>query len=257
DGAPGGGLIFDAAGNLYGAAAGNGGIGTATVFKLTANSDGTWTESVLFKFFGGYPEAGLIFDAAGNLYGTTIQPGLQGTVFELSPTSDGGWTESTLFTFGGRDGANPLGGLIFDAAGNLYGTTAGGGSSSTECTSGGHNGCGVVFKLAPNPDGTWTESVLHTFLGEPSEYPSAGLTMDAAGNLYGTTNGGGTNYGSVFKLTPTSSGWSYTVLHRFLGLPGEYPYAGVIMDAAGNLYGTTSEGSTNYGLVFEITPCGF
>jgi uncharacterized repeat protein (TIGR03803 family) len=254
------GVIFDSAGNLYGATEGGGSYGYGVVFKLAPNTDGTWTESVLNSFTGpdgAIPFAGLIFDASGNLYGTTPYGGDLscpcnsssfsgcGVVFKLTYNTDGSWTESVLNSFTGPDGKEPQSGLIFDAAGNLYGTT----------TNGGGAGFGVVFKLTPSSSG-WSETVLHRFGDKPSEYPYAGVIVDAAGNLYGTTHGddnpGNINYGSVFKLTPTSSGWSYTVLHRFGGLPGEYPSAGLIMDATGNLYGTSY--STGAGIVFEITP---
>ena len=261
---PVGGLIFDAAGNLYGTtSAGGGGVGT--VFKLTPSAGGTWTESVLHSFGGGwdggYPYAGLIFDTAGNLYGTSFYGGDTrvvacgcGVVWKLEPNPEGTWTMSALFSFMGEDGALPYAGLIFDAAGNLYGTTEEGGYLSVCPVNADRiiGGCGVVFKLTPTSSG-WSETVLLAFLGKPGEYPYAGVIMDAAGNLYGTTYGQNTNYGSVFELTHTSTGWSDTVLHKFTGT-GEYPIAGLTMDAAGNLYGTTSAGTDNYGLVFEITP---
>ena len=254
--APLAGLIFDAAGNLYGTTANGGADNNGVVFKLTPGPDGTWTESVLYSFTGGADGAnpwlaGLVFDAAGNLYGMTEGGGGsgRGVVLKLTPNPDGTWTESVLHSFTGPDGSFPFAGLILDAAGNLYGTTDDGGSGG--CT----DGCGVVFKLAPNPDGTWTESVLYSFrlLGGGAR-PHAGLTFDAAGNLYGTTlKGGAYDYGVVFKLAPSSTGWKETVLHTFGGL-GKYPFAPVIFDPAGNLYGTTSSGSSNYGLVFEIAP---
>jgi uncharacterized repeat protein (TIGR03803 family) len=257
--APGGSLIFDAAGNLYGTTQGGGAYGEDTVFKLAPNPDGTWTERVLYSFTGGadglIPLAGLVFDAAGNLYGTTGYGGADGSgvVFKLAPNPDGTWTESVLYSFTGyADGSIPGAGLIFDPTGNLYGTTTSGGPfSAGECPA----GCGVVFKLAPNPDGTWTESVLHSFTGGANGYsPAARLAFDATGSLYGTTPyGGADNYGVVFKLTPTSGGWSETVLHTFLGV-GKYPFAPAVFDPAGNLYGTTFEGSNNYGLVFRLTP---
>jgi uncharacterized repeat protein (TIGR03803 family) len=267
---PAAGLIFDAAGNLYGTTSGGGADGYGVVFELTPNPDGTWTESVLHSFTGGadgaLPFAGLIFDTIGNLYGTTYYGPLGcagltdgcGTVFRLTPNPDGTWTESVLHSFTeGAGGGNPAAGLIFDAAGNLYGTTNFG-------TSGPGN-LGTVFKLTPNPDGTWTESVLHSFTGADGAVPDAGLIFDAAGNLYGTTSSGGISIacididgcGVVFKLSPTSTGWSETVLHTFIGF-GSTPRGGVIFDQAGNLYGTTSDGNPafDYGLVFEITRVG-
>jgi uncharacterized repeat protein (TIGR03803 family) len=246
------GVIFDAAGNLYGTTE-LGGAFTyfGTVFKLTPNSDGTWTESVLHSFNktdGELPYGGLIFDGAGNLYGTTNDAGANGrgvTVFKLTPNWDGGWTESVLHSFCSlnlcADGAAPRSSLIFDAAGNLYGTTVDGGNFNA-CED-----CGTVFELKPNSDGRWTERVLHSFTNRPAAFPYAGLTFDAAGNLYGTTVGGGD--GTVFKLTPSSGGrWAWSVLHVFLGKPARLPVGGLVLDKAGNLYGTTLN------VVFEITP---
>ena len=261
-------LIFDAAGNLYGTTFFGGAHNQGTVFKLAPNSDGTWTESVLLSFTGpdgAGPSAGLTFDADGNLYGTTNYGGpagctigtgvMCGVVFKLAPNSDGTWTESVLHSFltSGADGAGPYAGLTLDAAGNLYGTTVQGGSAA--CT----DGCGVVYKLAPSLGGTCTESVLHSFTGgADGAGPWAGLVFDAAGNLYGTAIQGGSaactnGCGVVFKLTPTASGWSETVVRTFLGL-AKNPLAPVIFDPKGNLFGTTSTGSTNFGAVFEITP---
>jgi uncharacterized repeat protein (TIGR03803 family) len=154
------GVILDASGNLYGTTPQGGAFGNGVVFKLTKNSDGSWTESVLHAFAGGTdgatPYAEVTFDTSGNLYGTTQYGGVSsaGTVFRLAPNSDGTWTESVLYTFTGRgDGANPFSGVIFDGSGNLYGTTYYGGAS----------GVGVAYKLTPNSEGTWTQSLLHTF----------------------------------------------------------------------------------------------
>ena len=205
---------------------------------------------------GADPAAGLIFDAAGNLYGTTYGGGTYdwGTVFELTPAAGGGWTEKVLYSFlGGADGFFPAADLIFDAAGNLYGTTGYGGAYDN----------GTVFELTPTGGGDWTEKLLHSFSynlnGMDGTYPQAGLIFDAAGNLYGTTVGGG-NYGggTVFELTPTAGGnWTETVLHNFNrnGTDGADPYAGLIFDGAGNLYGTTSFGDVyGDGTVFQLTP---
>jgi uncharacterized repeat protein (TIGR03803 family) len=254
-------LVSDAAGNLYGTTF-NGGFvsntafcgttseGCGVVFKLAPNPDGTWTEHVLHTFKGGsttdggFPLAGVILDAAGNLYGTNT-----GVVFKLTPNPDGTWTEHVLHSFTGGDGANPGAGVIFDAAGNLYGTTTYGGLSNV----------GVVFKLTHKSDGTWTEHVLYSFTGGgDGAYPWAGVILDATGNLYGTTYYGGVgNFGQgngvVFELTRSASGgWSERVLHAFLGY-GANPYAGLLRGASGNLYGTAS-GGTSGGLVFEIKP---
>ena len=177
-------------------------------------------------------------------------------VFKLAPTGTGTWTESVLHSFAGgsSDGGSPYAGLIADSAGNLYGTTYGGGAS----------GHGVVFRLAPTGTGTWTESVLYAFAGGPSDgaYPYAGLIADGAGNLYGTTvEGGASGHGVVFKLAPTGTGtWTESVLYAFAGYPsdGADPKAGLIADGAGNLYGTTVEGGASVnGVVFKLAGTGF
>jgi len=250
------GLIFDTSGNLYGTTDQGGASGDGTVFKLTKNSDGSWTESVLYSFAGGTdgadPWARLTFDASGNLYGTTSSGGASsaGTVFQLAPNSGGTWTESLLYSFsGGSDGASPYGGLIFDPSGNLYGTTYFGGAS----------GDGVVYKLTPNSNGTWTESVLNTFTGgQDGGNPGylGNLTFDPAGNLYGTAAyGGGSGAGVVYKLTPNSDGtWTESVLHTFTGgKDGAIPTGTLIFGPAGRLYGNATYGGVGLGNVFKLT----
>jgi uncharacterized repeat protein (TIGR03803 family) len=245
-------LIFDADWNLYGTTSG-GASNAGTVFKLTPNRDGSWSESVLYRFCpsrpcldGETPLAGLIFDQGGSLYGTTAGGGVYdlGTVFKLSPNADGSWTESVLYSFaGGNDGRGPIAGLIFDQVGNLYGDTAWGGV----------HGVGTVFKLGLNPDGTWTESVLHSFSQKEGWEPSASLVFDHSGNLYGTTPHGG-RAGLVFELSPDSRGrWKEKVLHTFYR--GQ-PSGSLIFDQAGNLYGTSSAGDDFYrrGFVFQLMP---
>ena len=243
-------------------------IFTVTLLVTSTWAATPWNEKVLHSFNdngqdGGTPEAGLIFDAAGNLYGTTLGGGTYGggTVFELTPTAGGGWTEKVLYSFCSQpnctDGAGPLAGLILDAAGNLYGTTSQGGDY--QCPSGTYTYCGTVFELKPIAGGGWTEQVLHSFDGSGTDgtYPSAGLIFDAAGNLYGTTQVGGYyGGGTVFELTPTAGGaWTENVLFSFDGTGGAVPFAGLIFDGAGNLYGTTYEGGTySNGTVFELTP---
>jgi uncharacterized repeat protein (TIGR03803 family) len=243
-------VIEDAAGNLFGVAHQGGANNDGVVFEVAAGG----TETVLYSFKGGNdgykPLAGLLEDAAGNLYGTTIYGGGTcdcGIIFKLA--SDG--TETVLHAFaGGQDGANPQAGLIADTAGNLYGTATEGGSS----------GNGIVFKLAP--DGKLT--VLHAFTGgADGGNPQASLIMDKKGNLYGTAVGGGTNgFGTVFRLTPRGV---LKVLHTFGGgKDGENPLAGVIADKAGNLYGTTRLGGENgngcfgdgCGTIFRLAPDG-
>jgi uncharacterized repeat protein (TIGR03803 family) len=255
------GLVFDKAGNLYGTSELGGTDNQGTVFEISSNSNGTWTETVLYNFTGGadggQPYGSLVFDTAGNLYGTTNFGGSSncsqgcGTVFELTPGS-GGWAESVLYTFtGGSDGREPSARLLLDASGNLYSTTMYGGNIGSACST----GCGTIFKLTHGSNG-WTESVLYAFEGgADGASPYDGLAFDATGNLYGTAYSGGTGSGSVFKLAPGSSGWTETVLHTFTGgSDGKYPYGDLILSAAGNLYGTAYQGGGGYGVVFQLSP---
>src|ERR1019366_9536867 len=245
-------------------------IGLRAVLAIIAATlfvTSTWAqthEQVLHSFGNGTdganPQAGLIVDAAGNLYGTTVGGGTYGygTVFELTPNGSGGWTEKVLYSFCSQaycpDGSEPYAGLIFDAVGNLYGTTLDGGTNWFG---------GTVFELTPAGGGSWTETVLHSFNknGTDGANPYAGLIFDAVGNLYGTTEEGGTyGYGTVFELTPAAGGvWTEKVLHNFNnnGTDGGTPYAGLIFDAARNLYGTTAGGGTYYsGTVFRVNANG-
>ncbi len=271
-------VIFDGAGNLYGTT-GAGGIGDnggyGTIFSVrppetpcsTAVCPGTKT--VLYSFTGGSDgvmpnEYGgsLVFDKAGNIYGTTTNGGLLecesgslgcGTVFQLSP-SGSGWTESVLYRFtGGSDGAWPTSGLIFDQAGNLYGTAIIGGVQGG-CQFVDYYGCGVVFKLSPSGSG-WTESVLYSFTGgADGGLPVGGLVFGPSGNLYGTTEyygqGGG---GTVFQLTPSNGNWTLETIYSFNGDEG--PLDNLAIDEAGDLYGTTGlDGAYGAGNVFEFQP---
>jgi uncharacterized repeat protein (TIGR03803 family) len=251
---PASGLIFDASGNLYGLAGGQGSSGIA--FELSPTAGGGWTEQTLHVFGlhtdGSQPVGNLIFDASGNLYGATIYGGAysKGAVFELSPAS-GGWTETSLYSFGSTsaDGSSPVGSLIFDNSGNLYGTTESGGSYNF----------GTAFELSPAGGGNWTEKILHSFGHEKdAAVPRAGMVMDTSGNLYGTTYSGGAhlNDGTVFRLAPGTSGkWTESVLFSFSGSDGATPTAGLALDSQGNLYGTTGGGGQNGGgTVFELSP---
>jgi uncharacterized repeat protein (TIGR03803 family) len=201
---------------------------------------------------GAEPLSGLIFDQSGNLYGTTAtgRRDANSMVFQLTPNLDGSWTEKVLYQFtGSSDGGEPHAGVILDKAGNLYGTTI----------NGGNVGCGVVFKLTPNADGSWTESVLYSFMGgNDGCAPYAGLIFDQAGNLYGTTlSGGSLQLGTVFELSRSSGGWKESTLYSFKGgNDGNYPYASLIFDQGGNLYGTTIYGGSYYqhGIAFQLTP---
>lgn len=279
-----GNLIFDKSGNLYGTALDGGANGFGAAFELTPQANGTFKQTVIYSF-GGYPvdgagpSAGLIFDAAGSLYGTTAHGGSSsnckgallkpvgcGTVFELVPTVGGGWQEQMLHSFAGStsDGAIPAGNLIMDVSGNLYGTTTYGGLKPKACAEGSNNpaGCGTVYELSSS-NGTWTETILYEFTNANGDgsYPEAGLVEDPAGNLYGTTLHGGTStesYGTVYKLAPAiGGGWTESVLYSFTGTGGDggWPYSNLILDTAGNLYGTASYGgNAEFGTVFEITP---
>ena len=255
-------LISDGHGNLYGTTQSFGaGLPSAgTVFELSPDGKGAWTETVLYSFCsvtdcidGNEPLAGLVFDKAGKLYGTTVYGGTyeNGTVFELSPGRDGSWTEQVLHSFSltNQDGNYPHQGLILDAHGNLYGT----------CQVGGAFLYGTVFELSPGSDGEWTETILYNFGQLPDgEYPSSGVQMDATGRLYGVTGyGGAYNYGTVFALAHTAKGWEEKILHSFNPntQDGIYPNGDLILDAAGSLFGTTPlGGASGYGTVFEVTP---
>ena len=209
----------------------------------------------------GQPSAGLTLDKNGNLFGTTKTGGTynQGTVFKLTAGSSG-FTQTILYNFtGSQDGAQPAAELVFDSAGNLYGTTTTGGSGSC------NGGCGVVFELQPS-SGNWSESVLYSFTGgADGAQPSAALSFDSTGNLYGTSVLGGNagsncSYGCgvIFKLTKGSGGWTESAVYTFSGgNDGAYPYASVVFDTSGNLYGTTSGGgSYGKGTAFKLTPNG-
>jgi uncharacterized repeat protein (TIGR03803 family) len=236
---------------------------------LAARTASAQTETVLWNFNNtsdyGYPEAPVIADSLGNLYGTASSagPGTRGGVFELSPpaVSGGSWTETMLFSFdGGADGGSPQGGLVMDASGNLYGTTSEGGDA---------DGDGVVFELSPpaTEGGTWTETILHTFNRvTDGDAPTSGLVFDASGNLYGEASGGGPGSGgNVFKMNPpaTSGGsWTLTVLHNFNSSSSSTAYAGgcnpetgVTIGSNGVLYGTTPYcGANAGGVAFQLSP---
>jgi uncharacterized repeat protein (TIGR03803 family) len=254
------GLVFDSKGNLYGTTQyGGNSSGTGTVFELSPNPSGGWTETVLYQFClvggnctdGSTPYSSLVFDQQGNLYGTTFAGGTgNGVVFELSPNGQGGYIEAVIHSFaGGVGGGSVLTGVAIDHAGNLYGTTASGG---VPCN-GSPFGCGTVYKLSPVPGG-WTYVVILEFTGLDGASPVANLIVDSTGNLYGTAEFGGLlgpcinsedifGCGTVFELSPTGASYTESVLYRFAGgNDGENPYVGLAMDSDGNLYGTTLEG---------------
>jgi len=251
-------LSLDSEGNLYGTTQSTF-SSAGEVFELSPQSNGTWKETIPFAFTPSFPlgdpRAGVTFDCKGNLYGTTDGSATgYGGVYELSPQSNGTWKATALFTFpGGNAGGNPDGKLIFDANDNLYGVTSG-------------NNQGVVFELSPGSNGTWTETVLHVFpAGVTSDgaHPQGSLVLDANGNLYGTAPAGGlgcnnASCGVVYELSPQSGGtWKETILHQFeAASDGSQPQAGLALDSAGNLFGTTKFGGSRYGYgtAFEITP---
>jgi len=251
------GVTLDAHGNLYGTAVTGGGGscegGCGVVYKL-ANSAGTWTQSVIHTFTGGNdgsgPGSGVTFDKQGNLYGTTPTGGAkgQGVIYQLKPGA-GGWSLHVIHTFtGGADGAGGSAGrLIFDAAGNIYGVA----------TVGGVNGDGTVFELSLT-EGKWQLKTLYAFKDQPDgALPYGGLIFDKQGNLYGTTYYAGANDdGTVYKLTRGKTSWTETVLYSFKGgNDGSAPISTLVSDAAGNLYGTTSDGGggCGCGVIFKMT----
>jgi len=270
---PNAGLVADAAGNLYGTTS-FGGTDSAcscgAVFELSppATAGGAWTEKILYSFQGGdsdgiRPQGTLTIDKQGNLYGTTLNGGSNnpGTIFELSPpaTAGGAWTENVLFIFPAdlSRGDGPAGKLVFDAAGNLYGTTSGGGS---KCD------CGTVFELkAPaTAGGAWTHIVLYNFgpylSGNDGIYPGPDVIY-RNGVIYGITHyGRGTSQnGTVFQLVRKPGTWTENILYRFTGSRGSSPVGGLVLDPAGNLYGTTVDGGNlnclpGCGTIYELSP---
>jgi len=262
DGTPWGALISDPTGNLYGTTVG-GPISNSEVFELSPGTQG-WSFSTLYTDGAG---PGLLMDNAGNLYGD-MGPGqykYYGAIAELSPGSDG-WTYTALYSFCDQqdcpDGWDPWAPPIWDGKGNLFGTTYRGGIGQPACWT--SFGCGVIFKMTPNKDGTWTYHVLHRFASYPTDgqSPAAGLVMDAAGNFYGNTALGGVhNNGTVFKLAFIAGRWKKTVLYDFPDYAeGTNPGYAMGFDKAGNLYGVAASGGLadcggyTCGVVFKLTP---
>lgn len=248
-------LIMDESGNLYGTTWDND-FADGTAFELTPHSNGVWTEHTLHHFSGGADGKnpyGLAMDSNGDLYGTCFSGGgnREGTAWEL--VNDGRWTESVLYNFCSlkdcEDGASPLSGVILDGAGNLYGTTSFGGASGAG---------GTVFELTPS-NGTWTETVLHSFPengNEDGETPNATLIFDSVGDLYGVTQNGGTyGDGTVFELVPGSGSWSEAILHNFEFKDGVNPSGSLTFDAHGDLYGITAYGGRET-CGYEQSGCG-
>jgi uncharacterized repeat protein (TIGR03803 family) len=267
------GLAMDQGGNLYGTTSA-GGLGNGTVFRITSKNS-FWVLQTLYGFQGsshnndGAHPISRITLHNGIVYGTTPVGGLAGcannngcgTVFYLRPpfavcrVSLCPWTETVLYRFAGRaDGGNPVGDLVVDQSGNVYGTTSGGGNSGCGYQPG--NACGVVYQLTS----AGSESILYQMPGgSGGTYPESGVTIDTSGNLFGTTSqGGSANLGTIFELTPSQGGWSEDSLYQFQSGPGgQTPWAGLVSDGAGNLYGATTTGGTNgAGTVYQLTPSG-
>jgi uncharacterized repeat protein (TIGR03803 family) len=266
-------LVADAAGNLYGATDVGGGLGVA--YGLLHRKRDLQFQ-VLHNFQGGYdgaqPRSSLIIDRHGNLYGTTVGGGTGGsggggTIYELIP-SGSSWTEKILYRFSPyTNGANPQAELLFGRGGSFYGTTTYGGDNACP------QGCGVVFELTPAAKGRWTESVLHSFNGSDGCYSGAGLVSDAAGNLFGSTDEGGSGgcslrathdrgqsgcvngCGTLFQLSHGARGhYSFTVVHYFTAPTGAGPSGNMVFDAAGSLYGSAVIGGSGSGVVFKLAP---
>ena len=265
---PTGSVTFDKTGNLYGTTLQGGDSancfqGCGTVFILTLTSTGGWAEKPIISFDGGpdggAPGGNLLIDINSNVYGTTLEGGTVnancpvgcGLVFRLTPQLTF-WRLSRLFTFqGGGSGSGPNA-LAFDTLGNLYGDTSFGGPACTVDI-----GCGVVYQLTPAA-GQWKQRILHAFTGRRDGTQPAGVAFDSFGNLFGTTNYGATgNNGIVWELTPTTSGpWTLTLIYSFgHGFSGARPNAGVIVDANGNLFATTTAGGVfGRGSAIALTP---
>jgi len=229
---------------MVGGNTGCGGNGCGTVFELSRNADGTWSETVLYTFTGGAdgstPDSSLVFDSQGNLYGTASAGGLPncsfgcGTVFKLTPNGTS-WTETTIYQFqGNTDGWFPKSNLVFDKAGNLYGSTASGGTSLY---------WGTVFKLLHQQDGSWTESVVHSFDEGPGGCNPEGVVADTNDNIYGIAElcGAQVLWGTVWEVSNTGA---FSVIHTFEDnfIDGGMPNTGLAIDRSGNLYGGTIAG---------------
>jgi uncharacterized repeat protein (TIGR03803 family) len=262
------GLLLDDSGNMYGTTYAGGDNGLGIVYELTPTGGG-WSETTLYSFGGSstdgtHPQASLIFDQAGNLYGTTFSGGTHGasTVFELVDEGAGVWTANVLYDFQGQpDGSGSVSGLTFDASGNMYGTTVGGGNIQMNyCILNEFPGCGTVFELSPQGGG-WSETVLHNF-GSTSDghWPFGGVIFDAEGNLFGTTVAGtspghcSAGCGTAYELTPAGGAWTEKVLVTFDGRTGRgFTPESLILDTNGNFFGSTYGGGThNAGTLFTL-----
>ena len=272
---PAGGVVFDQAGNLYGATGWDGSTGIGTVFQLTKQG-GAWRKNLLYTFHGSdgsIPTGGVVLDKAGNIYGGTAYGGTGhcillgsdvgcGLIYEISPPAHPGeaWTQTIIYSLrGDKDGYFPQGDLVFDSAGNLYGATQfGGGFGSCDPF---YPFCGTIFELSPpkKKGGKWTEKVLYSFKNrKDGGDPNGGLVLDKKGALYGTAYCGGSaecqnlqsGNGVVFRLKPPvtkGADWAYRVLYTFQGPDGAGPNGGLVFDTNGLLYGTAKGGGSQHG----------
>ena len=282
-GVPVGTLALDAVGNLYGVTEQGGsgscstvlGAGCGVVYRLSPGSNHTFTYTIIYMFGtgfasddGSYPNAGVVLDSAGNLYGTTEFGGDFvcdcGIVYQLQPTVQGQWTENILYSFigvsqGGGDVSFPASDVTLDRNGNIFGSTTGGGDFNCNL------GCGGVYQLIPNGDGTYQEVVLNIFHGgRDGASPQGGVIVDPAGNIFGSTefggggtgcNNGGSGCGTIFVLRNTPTGYQKQIVFRFNGLNGYAPSADLAFGANHSLLGTVqSGGANNHGLAFLLTP---
>jgi uncharacterized repeat protein (TIGR03803 family) len=250
-------VFFDTAGNLYGTTYwggpgnGNNSLGCGSVYELVPGAGGTWTETTVHTFLGGDDGCSgldLILGADGNLYGTAAGGRYgHGLVFEMVPGSGGIWTEEILDDFESGDAPVDPYNLVFDSAGNLYGTAGGDGTYDN----------GSIFELSPGSNGTWTETIAYRFLSLSEGSGPGGLSFDMVGDIHGVTAGGGAHkLGTIFTLAPAvGGGWTETVVYSFAGgTDGEYPNPPV-WNAAGDMFGTTVQGGTyNLGTVYKIVP---
>jgi uncharacterized repeat protein (TIGR03803 family) len=252
---PYGGPVFDRFGNMWGTDYTGGSYGSGGVYKLSRQGS-SWSYTLVYSLKGQSDGAGPAFGTLaigpkGMLFGTTEGGGYFGTTFAICPYANCARVESVVHSFGmGTDGAEPVGGVVFDSTGNFYGTTLLGGTY----------GNGTVYEGSPSGKGFITR-VIYSFSADPTDAvnPAAGVTVDAQGNLYGTTSFGGANgVGAIYKLSPSSSGWTESVVYNFQGLDdGQNPVGGLIVDPAGNLYGTTFDGGINGGgIVYQFSPSG-
>jgi uncharacterized repeat protein (TIGR03803 family) len=278
---PSAGVVFDAKGNLYGVTSWGGpntcwgGQNCGIVYKLSPDSDGTWTETIIHtftgKFDGGEPYGQLSIDSRGNLYGTApgggnltaCAPNGCGVIFRMAPSSGGTFTFSRLYAFNNTLGANPTGYLTFDKAGNIYGNAFQGGKTGSGCP---FTYCGVTFELVRQSNGTWKYAPLYSFTGgSDGANPENGVTLDSSGNIYGTASYGGQQLcggsgyspgcGTAFEITAASGGKrTFNLIYSFSGFDGEIPNGSLLLDSSGNLFGTTVVGFTGFGNIIELSP---